>query len=1060
MKQMRVYLFLVLLLVLAGCKRSFVEDDIKEEGARLITARLEVNDVTKTVLSGPVEGIYYPFWSKDDALAVYVDDVSLPDKYTLTDGAGTVEATFKGKVSGMRLIALFPHSFFSKEGWKNNVLTLELPDVQLYKEGSFGEDAYPMVAYSTTNDLSFKNLCAVLKVSMTGESMVQSIRFVSHDDKMSVSGKGTVKMDYSAEPELVMAEGGRNEVKLQCDGVQLNKDIPTEFFIVIPPGTYKRGFSLEIKTYTGSITKSTDADVTFCRSQLRAIPTFECTTSGTIDPDSIPSNQIWYKTTYDSELWLGDDSYFDKTLISNEFINGWYIATFDGPLKRVGTNDGYASLFWLASEVRLPDTVEEIGNGTFQCPYLKSFRTPDNLKKVGYSPFQACQSLERIYGKWASGDEKALVLEDGSLVAYALASLDAELVIPEGVKKIVGGTFSGRTSLESVTLPSSLEDMEEDVFYGCPNLREFKGESALIYDAQTLVSKNKTLIAFAGKGVVDYAIPSGVSLRTPELFGGFEDLRSVTIPGSLGTITTGLFRGSSNLEFFYGPNISDDHHCWTMDFIDTGKSLWSLTPVCPVDYTLKGIDAIITCDGNKAIERLTLDDKITYVSSYAFQGMDNLRYLRMPSSLSTLGDDAFYACMSLDSLFLRSFAPPSYSDSEEVWARWGTDNLVIYVPKGFEDRYREAPGWSKYAGRIQGYQYDDLEDPDYYMSSDYSHDGEVTILQTATEGSGIELVLMGDAYSDRQIADGTYDAAMRKMMAAFFSEEPYATYKNLFNVSMVTVVSTTEGYDNGGQALGTWFGGGTQVGGNNERCIEYAKKSISEEKIDNAVIIVAMNVDTYAGTCYMFDQTSGDYGNGLSIAYFPTSSDESTFNGLVRHEAGGHGFAKLGDEYAYDYMGQIPEAEVSDANYKAKYGWWKNVDFTGDPSKVKWAKFLNDDRYQFDGLGVFEGAFTYWTGAWRPTDESIMNHNIGGFNAPSREAIWYRIHKLAYGDNWEYNYEDFVAYDAKNRKTAAATKTASPNNYVERRMEPTHPPVLMNRRWNDPAPERKYSSDR
>ncbi len=45
-----------------------------------------------------------------------------------------------------------------------------------------------------------------------------------------------------------------------------------------------------------------------------------------------------------------------------------------------------------------------------------------------------------------------------------------------------------------------------------------------------------------------------------------------------------------------------------------------------------------------------------------------------------------------------------------------------------------------------------------------------------------------------------------------------------------------------------------------------------------------------------------------------------------------------------------------------------------------------------------------------------MKNNKGGFNAPSREAIWYRIHKLAYGDEWEYDYEDFVEYDEVNRK--------------------------------------------
>jgi hypothetical protein len=73
-----------------------------------------------------------------------------------------------------------------------------------------------------------------------------------------------------------------------------------------------------------------------------------------------------------------------------------------------------------------------------------------------------------------------------------------------------------------------------------------------------------------------------------------------------------------------------------------------------------------------------------------------------------------------------------------------------------------------------------------------------------------------------------------------------------------------------------------------------------------------------------------------------------------------------------------------------------------------------------------------------------MRYNTGGFNAPSREAIWYRIHKLAYGDGWTYDYEEFVTYDAKNRKTSAGAPAR--RNYVERPLPPTHPPVLVGSR--------------
>lgn len=339
---------------------------------------------------------------------------------------------------------------------------------------------------------------------------------------------------------------------------------------------------------------------------------------------------------------------------------------------------------------------------------------------------------------------------------------------------------------------------------------------------------------------------------------------------------------------------------------------------------------------------------------------------------------------------------------------------------------------------------------DWYQSSDYSSDGATTTLQQSTTGNGVDLVFMGDAFSDRQIADGTYANVMKKAVNAFFSEEPYKSMKDRFNVYTVNVVSATEGYEHSGQALSTGHGDGTYVYGNDSKVIEYAKKAISEDRLDDAVIIVMMNEDAYAGTCFMYNPPSGNYGRGLSIAYFPTSSDTDTFNGLVSHEAGGHGFAKLADEYAYESMGAISADAIASTKAQEPYGWWKNVDFTSDPELVKWSQFLSDPRYASEGLGCFEGGLTYWTGVWRPTDASIMRYNTGGFNAPSRYAIWYRIGKLAYGESWEGTYEDFVAYDAINRTPAAvARRDAQRRRAVQKPLPQLPPPVVVGHSWRE-----------
>lgn len=340
---------------------------------------------------------------------------------------------------------------------------------------------------------------------------------------------------------------------------------------------------------------------------------------------------------------------------------------------------------------------------------------------------------------------------------------------------------------------------------------------------------------------------------------------------------------------------------------------------------------------------------------------------------------------------------------------------------------------------------------DYYVSSDYSQHMLVDTLQMATVGKGIDIVLMGDAYSDRQIADSTYHKDLKYLYENLFTEEPYKSYKEMFNVFIVNVVSPTEGYEHGSTALGGFFGYETEVGGNDGAVIEYASLAVEYEKLDNAIVIVAMNSDKYAGTCYMYypSDTTITFGSGLSISYFPKGGDTETFAQLLHHEALGHGFAKLADEYAYEEFGAVPESTVAlHQEQQSNWGWWKNIDFTNDPASIRWSRLLLDERYQYDGLGAFEGGLTYWTGVWRPTENSIMRYNTGGFNAPSREAIYYRIHKLAYGDEWEYDYEKFVEWDAKNRKKADSP-LLMPSREAIRNIVPTHPPVIKQMNWRE-----------
>lgn len=323
-----------------------------------------------------------------------------------------------------------------------------------------------------------------------------------------------------------------------------------------------------------------------------------------------------------------------------------------------------------------------------------------------------------------------------------------------------------------------------------------------------------------------------------------------------------------------------------------------------------------------------------------------------------------------------------------------------------------------------------------YESKDYSRDGRVTVLQSATEGNGIDIVLMGDGFSDRQLAEGLYDSYMQRMYDAFFSIEPYKSFKHLFNVYQVDVVSQNEGFKEGNTtALQVVLQDEPRIYGNNAIVGDYAERAVSESRIDETLILILANDNRMYGTCHLIagrglsmEDPFTYRGLGKAYAYF-SLQHHSAFEKTLIHECG-HGFAKLADEYFYDGYGTMPQSEIN--NYIELYnnsGWYANVDFTSDPLLVKWRHFLEDSRYAYEGLGAYEGACLYPYGVYRPTENSMMRQNVflpyNFFNSPSRESIYKRIHKLAYGDNWEYDYEEFVEYDAINRQGLNSVETKS-----------------------------------
>lgn len=318
-----------------------------------------------------------------------------------------------------------------------------------------------------------------------------------------------------------------------------------------------------------------------------------------------------------------------------------------------------------------------------------------------------------------------------------------------------------------------------------------------------------------------------------------------------------------------------------------------------------------------------------------------------------------------------------------------------------------------------------------YHSQDMSQDGKVTQILKHKTGNGVPIVIMGDGFLDRDITSGKYREATNKAIDGLFSMHPMKALKDYFDVYEVNAVSYNDYFTStSSTAFSSRFTSftSTEIKGDDSKVKEYAKKAIDEKRIDDALIIVLINDNRYAGTCSMcMDSKESDIPNGNSIAYVPLSEsneEQMMFSTVLCHEAIGHGFAKLADEYDNIIYEKIPDDEKQDIINRQKAGGYRNVALDPDVTKSYWADFTADSRYNSERLGCYEGGATYALGVYRPTENSIMNDNIGGFNVAGRVMIYKRCMKIALGKSWNFNLADFITFDLENGKATSNKRYA------------------------------------
>ena len=449
-------------------------------------------------------------WTEGDLVSVFYRS-NANDKWQFQgktgDTAGTlkrIEATTATQAT-TKIVAVYPYSKDYWFNWNTGDVEASLPAEQTYLKDSFGLDGTIMVSQSDYNQLSLKNVCGWLKVQLTGDNEAIKSIVLRGNNGEQVAGKIYINTE-DASCTLAAEMGGTNDegvggtggtlifddttltsVTLNCgDGVALNSETPTTFYIALPPQTFEKGVTITAMCDDGTMrSKSTENSIIVNRNHIVQMASLAVETLETTDTPDTPitptqptpaANEIWYTSSYGNVVEPYSGKYnsnatamqtFGANIVSNTYENGVGVITFDGDVTTIGR---YA--FWdcdALKSITIPDSVTRIRTSAFEdCRALTSVTIPDSVTTIGSGAFTSCSALKAFYGKFASADNRCLIV-DGVLNSFAPAGL-TEYTIPDSVTTIGSSAFEYCSALTSVTIPDSVTTIGQEAFDDCDAL--------------------------------------------------------------------------------------------------------------------------------------------------------------------------------------------------------------------------------------------------------------------------------------------------------------------------------------------------------------------------------------------------------------------------------------------------------------------------------------------------------------------------------------------------------------------------------------------------------------
>lgn len=669
-------------------------------------------------------------------------------------------------------------------------------------------------------------------------------------------------------------------------------------------------------------------------------------------------------------------------------LNG--ILSLPSTLKKLGNRgeddmgdegtDYYGGVFQncrnLTGNLILPDNLELIRGYCFSgCSGLYGeLRLPAKLKRMGNCAFSSC-----------SGFTGSLSIPQGITAlpseAFHNCGFNGTLTLHNGITNIANDAFANCHFKGELHLPKSLKVISENAF--CNN--DFSGTLTLP-STLTHIGSNAFAYNWRLMGILD--IPQEVESIGENAFSNCKMLEGIIFPESMETIRQGAFNECYGINSIICKGTMPAH-------IESG----AFDGVAKDNFTLEVPESAISqyqaASGWKDFKRIAAHHELVCRPSVA-------------CALSTEHKQKLVI------------------NAEGEWEVASKPNWCEVSPASGNKKTEVTltiKGMAKNADSRDGKVVFRLKDKDYthecsvsQYGYEYGEDEWIT-LQKATKGNngGINIVLLGDGFNAKDIASGKYLNDIKQEVEYFFGIEPYKTYRDYFNVYTAIPLSTESGVGTVNtiryNRFNTTFTGGVGLKADYDEVFNYAlgAPTVNKSNLNQTLIIMVPNSTDYGGICQMWE-------DGSAIAFCPQSTYGYPLDtrGVIQHEAGGHGFGKLGDEYIYhnafiDACGCSCCGHVLEFNGAKSLGWYDNLELTGKMHSVGWSHLIFDDRYS-DIVDIYEGGYMHNRGVFRSEPNSCMNNDIPYYSTISRESIVKRIKAYA-GET--YSFEDFVKNDKR-----------------------------------------------